>query len=181
MSILEFISALVKALSWPLGVVATAALFRREIAQKFEALEKLDTPMGFAAHFSREVSEISENSEGVSIYGRGEASGPPPEVTALPSLAIDHPNSAVEAAWSALETQLRQSAQSIGVVSDGPVATVVDGLTRRGSIDGDAGKLITDLHRVRHSIKDAKEVPREAASQYVGLAQKAREALVDAK
>ena len=156
MNVLEFISAVVSALAWPIAVIIAVVVLRRPLRHLLSRLETFKGP-GVEATFQRQVEEAKEEAAlavaGLPSVQEGDKSQQERlEYSDLLRLADVSPRAAILETWLRIESTLTDVAMRMDVSADtrrGPLS-LMEALERHGTIAPEVGSALRRLRNLRN-------------------------------
>jgi hypothetical protein len=153
MGVLEFISAILSALAWPVAIVLIVIVLRRPLRHLLSRLETLKGP-GVEATFQRQLEEAKEEAVAAAAslpagQRRDANQQERLEYSDLLQLADLSPRAAILDAWLRLEFALTEAAKKADVplTQRGGILGLIEELEKRGVI---APELRSPLRRLRN-------------------------------
>jgi hypothetical protein len=172
---LQFTSAVIGSLAWPLAAVGLGFMFREQVRKLLDKMQSLKAP-GIEASFSQDVAKIVEEAkqvqteeappaqQGETQFGTPSAiQGPPPkdESDQLYELIKERPAALIVDAWRDIERAMLDVIGAKGVYVP-PVETKNPAnwpkhLERTGMISPETGALIRELRALRNRVAHARD------------------------
>jgi hypothetical protein len=161
MNILQFISALVASVAWPVTLVVLVWLLRDSIQRVLLTITSLKYK-DLQVDFGRELKELEEKAKVIDITPAKRAALPPPErkepyqiLADAERLVNEFPEPAVALAWSAVETELLQAVMRLAISADYPPDNSayknVKLLSDQGTLDANTIDVLNRLRNLRNA------------------------------
>jgi hypothetical protein len=180
MNALQFISALVGHLAWPLTILILACKFRVPIIKLLLRLTRLKGK-GWEFEFGKELVQLTEKAEEAQLPPVPPQQLLPPSVRLtqqdvqkeLDALSADSPSAAIALAWAIVESNLAEAAANVsGQPRSESAVENARRLSDVGRFKNEFVEVIRNMQQLRNRAVHGyyAEVSAANARQYVGLA-----------